>query len=888
MRWAFWRRRTNEDFAEEVAAHLAMETERLVRGGASQDEAAAAAHRRFGNATAARERFFDAGRARWLEQLGQDLRFAARAFRRSPGFATVTVLSLALGIGANTAIFSLIDAVLLRSLPVRDPAGLVLVQRMSRGPDGKTGARPMPYPAFARVRSDNHVMAEMAASAGAGNISLRFEGATDRLPHGILVVTGDFFHLLGILPARGRLLGPDDDRVPLADPVVVLGYGYWLSRFGGDESIVGKTVEINDTPFTVVGITPPRFFGLLVGDAPDLYAPMMMDSIVFRARSAVQSPGNGLLTVIGRLKPGVTRAQAGAELGPLYVRARIETSGGVVDAQSLKLYEGTFVEVQPGAGGLGLMRNQYGTSLKILMVMVALLLLVACGNIANLLLARAAARRREIAVRVSLGASRARLVRQLLTESVLLGVAGGALGLAFAQWGNRLLIHVISSGTWPVIDLRPDARVLAFTVAVSIGTGLLFGIAPSLAATRAGPGATLKDTGHGTVGVPHARLGRALVVAQIGLSLVLVAGTGLFVRSLASLRAVEMGFDRDRVLLVRLDPRRDGYTPVRAAQFYRDLLERAARLGRVRQAALADITPMEGSRSAVKFEVPGYTPADSERMNVFVVSVSPEYFATLGATFRSGRAFTRLGGDAPLPIVVNAAFSDRYLRAGGTVGRQVSLAAADESKRVDAEVVGVVHNLRLDNPRDSVPPTVFRPFLDNPFLGRAHLLLRTAGEPVALAGEVRALVRGMDPRLEVLVVRTLSDQVDGTLLGPRLVATISVFFGALALALAAIGLYGVLSYAVARRTSELGLRIALGATPRTVQWMVLRQTAVMVALGIAIGVPLMLALGRLVQGFLFGLRPADPLVLVASVVVLAAVAAVAGFLPARRRRSWTR
>jgi predicted permease len=878
----FRRSHVERELTDELRGFVETLTDQHVRAGMSPDAARRAALVEVGGIEQVKEQVRDVRTGALIEQLLQDLRYALRVLRKSPAFTAVAVLSLGIGIGANTAIFSVIDAVLLKSLPIRDPGSLVIVQRLSRGPDGKTGARAMPYPSFARVRAENHVMTAMAASAGAGNITLAVNGAAERLPHGVLVVTGDFFPVLGIVPYRGRLLGPDDDRTLGAHPVAVLSYGYWQTRFGGDESIVGRTVRINDAAFTIVGITPAKFFGLLVGDTPDVYAPMMMDSVIFRARSGVISPNNGFLTVIGRLKPGVTRAQAGAELGPLYVRARIETSGGVVDERSLKLYEGTSIDVQAGGGGLGFMRNQYGPSLRILMAMVALLLLIACGNIANLLLARASARRREIAVRVSLGAGRARLIRQLLTESVLLGVAGGALGLGFAQWGNKLLIGVISSGVWPVIDLSPDGRILAFTAAVAIGTGLLFGIAPALGATRVEISPALKNAARGTIGVPHARLGRAMVVAQIGLSLVLIAGTGLFVRSLSELRSVDMGFDRERVLLVRLDPRRDGYSAERAAAFYRELLERAKRIGGVREAALAEMTPMEGSRNSIKFSVPGYIPADSERMNVFVVNVSPEYFTVLGATLRSGRVFDRAGGDVPVPLVVNAAFSERYLREGGVLGRSVSLVGPDESKRDEAEVVGVVRNLRLDNLRDSVPPAVFRPFFDGQAVGRAHLLLRTASAPVAIAAQARALVREMDPRLEVLTVRTLVEQVDNTLLGPRLVATISTFFGLVALALAAIGLYGVLSYAVSRRTSELGLRMALGASPGSVRWMVLRQTAGMVAIGIAVGVPLIVVLGRLVQGFLFGLRPTDPLTLAVAIGVLAAVAAVAGFLPAQR------
>jgi predicted permease len=876
LRALFRREQVERELDEELTYHVDRHREELVARGMAQSDARTAALRAIGGIEVRKEQSRDARGTRWLEDLGRDTAYALRTMRRTPSSSGIIVLTLALGIGATTAIFTLLDGVVLRTLPVRDPESLVIVQRMARAPDGKISERNMPYPSFLRLREDTAVVTQLVAMA-LSKVNARVGASVDAEPHDMMLVSGEFFTMLGVGATSGRVLDAADDQ-PGAPGVVVLSYDYWLSRHGGDERIVGSTIRASDAAFTVVGVATRGFSGVSPGYNPDLYFPVTAAPVLHRSTSAL-SAGNGFLAAMARLREGVTHEQASTRLSPLYIRARIETSGGRADSATLARFRGTSIEVQPGGRGLAYMRLQFGKPLIVLMGMVALVLTIACGNIANLLVARAGARRREVAVRLSIGAGRRRIVRQLLTESVVLALAGGAAGVLVARLGSRMLAGMLNAEFAVLLDVTPNTRILVFATGISVLTALGFGLAPALLATRVDL-ATLRDgavSGLGARG--RRRVSRALVVLQVALSIVLLVGMGLFVQTFVAMRNMDLGFDRENVAVVYTDPRTAGYGGARMTALYTQLLERARTMPGVRDAAFADITPLSGSSAQTNLAVEGRTPVPDEPPNAFLMRVTPDYFRVIQQPLLAGTVFER-GESGRTQVVVNEAFG-RDLAKGRVLGRRLGFDRR-EGAPLPLVVTGVVKDATLRTLREQVRPAMYSSFLGDTTVGSAFLVLRFVGESAPLLGAVRSLFREVDPRLEIIRAETLQSQFEAGMLRERFVATLASFFGVLALLLAAIGLYGVVSQAVLARVNEIGVRMALGATRLNVVLAVLREAIGALALGVAIGLALSWGATKSVAGLLYGVSPTDPVTVAVCVATLTAIALVASYLPARR------
>ena len=835
---------------------------------------------------------------RMLDGLAQDVRFGGRLLAKSPGFTSVAVLSLALGIGANTTIFTLINAVRLKMLPVDDPARLVLLHW--RSPDGvQTPARStwgssrrdgsgliigssFSYPAFERIRDRNQVFTMLFGFANLGRVSLAANGEPGLAQS--QMVTGGAFETLGVRPQLGRTLGPDDDREG-AEPVAMISHGYWQRRFGADPAIVGKAIAVNGHAFTIVGVTPARFSGISPGSADDLWMPLSKMTLIAaeRVRHGAAFTQNDFWWVVmmARLREDVTAETARANVDTIFRSAAME---GITVTGAPPVIP--TIGIQPGGQGIDSLRRELETPLFIMMAAVALVALIACANVANLLLARAAVRRKEMAVRLSLGTSRGRLVRQLLTESAWLAGLGTLFGTALAFFGSRVLLTLMGRGGQPLsLDLSVDPRVLAFTVGAGTLTTLLFGLAPALRATAIEPFATLRESAAGAGGGRTIGLARALVVAQVALSLVLLSGAALFVRTLHNLKAVEVGFDASGLLLFGVNASQAGFQGVELADVYERV---QANLDRIPGVASSTMTPyplLSSSSSNYSLNVPGYTPRPGERPNVRVLSVGNRFFETMGLPLLSGRAVDARDGDtAPLVAVANEAMARKYYAGAPAPGGTFSF---DRDGKNPVEIVGIAKNARYDRLRGEVLPTVYVPMrqsLRN--LNAITFEVRTTRDPLSIVPEVRKAVAAVNPGLPLYEIKTQTEQIDQLLLPERLFAGLTSLFGLLALALVCVGLYGIVSYGVAMRTTEIGVRMALGARARDIVAMVLRETATLVSLGVAIGLPAALAIGqvaaRVVAALLFGLQPTDAVSLGTATLVMALVGFVAGVLPARR------
>jgi len=780
--------------------------------------------------------------ALWLQpkrledEMFQDLRYGVRLLLKSKVFTMVAVLSLALGIGANTVVFSALDAVLLKMLPVKEPEQLVLFRWLSgekkmlnsfsgnQTRDEATGLQTstsFSYPAFAQFRAQNQSLAEVFAFAHLRQVNVNVDGQAE-------IVAGQIVS-------------------------------------------VGKVIYLNNTAFTVAGVTPPEFYGAFgAARASDFAIPMAFLSQAMPAGGwSLSDPTNWWVRgIMGRLKPGVSVEQAQANLNLTLQQHASELRKSFTDQRDLPQ-----LKLTPGGQGLTESRRSFSQPLFVLMTAVGLVLLVACLNVASLLLARAATRRKEIAVRMAAGAGRWRLIRQLLTESVLLASFGGALGLVFAYWGKDALLALI--GPALSLNLKLDLRVLGFTAAVSALTGIAFGLAPALRATRIDLISALKDGGGGA-GPVRSRLSKGLIVAQVALSLVLLVGAGLFVRTLRNLTQVEVGFNRENLLLFTVNPPTIGYEGSRLAALYRQINARIETIPGVRSATLSDKALLGGGVSASGISVPGYTPQPGEEMSVPRLRVGTNFFATMEIPILLGRCLTPLDGEqAPAVAVINQAMARRYFANDNPVGRHFSFG------RGQVEIVGVARDASYQSLQEEIRPTIYIPYLQN-LPAQMSYAVRTVGDPNALAPAIRDAVRSIDPNLPLFAVKTQNAQIAELLTQSRLFAGLSSFFGLLALALVSIGLYGVMSYIVARRTHEIGVRLALGAQGRDVRRMVLGESLRLALLGVAIGVPAALATTRSISGQLFRLAPNDPLTMAAATLLLLAVAACAGYLPARR------
>jgi putative ABC transport system permease protein len=870
-----WKRR-ERDLDAEVRAHLEMAANDARARGESADAARLAALREFGNRDLVKETTRDVWGRNPFHGIGGDLRAGLRTFRKNPSFAAIVVLTLALGIGANTAIFSLINAVMLRSLPVSHPERLVQV-RMDAEDDLLTN------PVWEQLRDRQDVFSGLFAYS-----QVRFNLAAGGEAHYATGnwVSGDFFSTLGVGTAVGRTFIAADDRRGCA-PIAIIGYDFWQRQYGGEPEILSRSLSLDSHPFQIVGVVRPGFTGIDVGRAVDIYVPLCTDPIVRGAGAQLDERRNWWLTVIGRPKPGIPAVQLATRLKALSPPIFEATIPEVYLPKDQREYAARTLDTIPAANGISYVRGQYRDVLLILMAVVGLLLLIACANVANLLLARAASRQREIAVRMALGAGRWRLIRQLLMESVLVAVAGAALGELFAQWGSRLLVGLLSSASNRVfLDLAIDVRVLAFTAGVSGAAVLLFGLAPAWRGTRVDPQAAMKVNARG-VAEGHSRfsLGKALVSAQVAVSLMLVVGAALLLSTFRNLAALDAGFDRDRVLLVNTDLRNAKYPKDRLEASFEEMRQRLASIPGVLSASFSNNTPISGSTYSIGVEVEGYAPQSLRDSQMWANYVSQGFFETLGTPLLAGRDFDRRDTvDSANVAIINETAARKFFHTSNPVGRYYRTGYPVKNQLV--EVVGVVKDARYNKLSERQRAIAYMPStqkLAYPYTSFPSITfeLRTAGSPASVAPAVRAAIEKMNPAI-VMEFRTLAVQVADSLMRERLLATLSAFFGGLALLLAAVGLYGVISHNMARRRGEIGIRMALGAERARVLRMVMKDVTLVVGVGLAVGLGASLAVTRYIARFLYGVTATDARTLTAAIIFFGAVAASAGFVPARR------
>jgi predicted permease len=826
-----------------------------------------------------------------MTTLLQDVRYGLRMLLKSPGFTVVAVLTLALGIGANTAIFSLINAVMLKSLPVKDPQQLVLFQWDDNkwppkfGQTGFDSKYSFSYPTFEDFRAQGDMLSSAFAWVPLGfndeNVTVGINGEPT-LANGQMV-TGEYFSGLGVTPLLGRGITEADEN-PAAPRVAVISYAYWSRRFARDTSIIGRNITLNGIPFTVVGVTPSTFYGVQIGSEPDLWIPFD-DKLNLRpwstepndATSVFNAPNWLCVNIIGRLKNGVSGAQAQSSLDTLF--HHIVTADWHPDNQN----QVPHLTLAPAREGLPQLQESTGQPLYILMAAVGMVLLIACANVATLLLARATARKKEISVRLAVGASRLRLIRQLLTESVLMSVLGALLGLVFAYWGTHALVALMSSNASPLIlDAGADSKVLLFTFAASILTGILFGLAPAFRVTRIELASAMKGT---AANVSDARdkhrLGKSLIIAQVAMSLVLMIGAGLFVRTLVNFESKNFGFNQQHLLTFGLDPTRAGYHDARLVNLYSQLLDRIQALPGVEAATMMEYAPFDGwsNNNSVYAEGEGKKPenpmARSQR-------VGPDFFTALGIPIILGRAINRMDTPAsPMVAVVDETFAKKFFPGQNPIGRHFSRGLKFDPKD-SIEIIGVARPAELTDPHSELRAKAYYPYAQARHLDMMFFEVRAQGAPSAVISELRDTVRQADPSLPLMDLKTQTEETAEALSQERLFARLTSVFGLLALLLAMIGLYGTMAYSVTRKTHEIGIRMALGANPANVLAMVIRQGITLALIGVAIGILAALGATRLISSMIFGLTPYDPLTFLVVAAVLVAVALAACYIPARR------
>jgi predicted permease len=875
LRSLFRRGRVEQELDEEIRNHLEQRIAFERARGLNPEEARYAALRAMDGMSQRKEECRQTRGVSLIETTLQDVRYGWRVLAKSPGFTIVAALSLALGIGANTAIFTLMNAVMLRMLPVQNPQQLLLVG-VTRGPELEFG---FTWNHYRQFRDHNQSFEELAASSPV-KLSLEMDGRVEPSVDGQLV-SGNYFSTLGVLAQAGRNIGPDDDRIPKNHPVAVISDGLWKRRFARDPAAIGKRIAIDGAPFTIVGITPPGFFGIDVGVTTDVWVPLMMQPVVMPdAEDWLAKPRKTAfwLRVMGRLKNPGAEPAAQAEMNILY------RNYAVPDDEVMPKDRVLFA---PAARGLSNLRDRFAQPLVILMAVVGLVLLIACANVASLLLARATARQAELSVRLAIGAGRWRLVRQLLVESVMLSIIGAAGGVLLAFWGSAALVGFISRGHAAIaLSLRPDAPVLIFTAAVTILTGILFGIAPALRATRIDLAPSFKARSQATGDRRGVRMGNVLVISQVALSLVLLIVAGIFVRNLSRLNGQDGGFARESVLLIRVEPRGSDQRNApgvsqRLDGIYKGLMERVAAIPGVRSVSMAGTNPTTPVTLHLAIQKQG----SPETTFMNDMAVYPGYFATLGIPILAGRDFTAadFAANARPAIVINESAARRLFADQNAIGRQL------QSKRPERlfEVIGIVRDSHYSNLRGSAPSLMYLPFLLTPTgRGQMTLQVRVAGSTGAVIPLVQKAVQDIDKDLPLPTIQTLAAEVDSALMQERVMATLSGFFGLAALALALVGLYGLMAFAVTRRGGEIGIRMAMGAQRAAVLWMVLRNTLALVAMGIAVGLPAAIVALRLaasrISGLLSGANTIDLMAITAATLLMISAALIAGYLPARR------
>jgi predicted permease len=815
----------------------------------------------------------------------RDIKFALRSFAKSPIFTAVAILSLALGIGANTAIFSLINQLILKPLPVRDPQALVLLKGVGRHYGSNNGRNAFSYPMYQDIRDKNTVFASMMCryqmSATIGSTS-HVEVANTEL------VSGNYFPMLGIGAAVGRVFNASDDLHAGAHPYAVLSYAYWKSHFSSDPHIVGQTIRYNNHTLTIVGVTQPGFDGMEPGLPAGIFVPVTMAGTLRPGFTDMYNRRQRWINAFGRLRPGVTADQAKAALQPLFHQI-IDVE--VLDAafrnaspDAKRQFLNMSLDLLPGSQGNSFLRRQYDTALLVLMCVVAFVLLIACANLASLLTARGAARQKEIAVRLALGSSRGRLLQQLLTESLLLSIAGAALGIGLAVLIIKGLLGILPINiSGYSISSTPDVQALAFTAGIALLAGIAFGLIPALQSTRPEIAPVLKDQA-GSVTGGGAQIGfrKLLVAGQITLSLVLLIGAGLFIRSLAGLELLDPGFRTTGLVQFTLNPRFAGYQLDRTAAFFEQLTERLRAIPGVRAAGSAEMAMLTGNEWDQWVAVEGYRPPNGQPPDPHFNAITPGYVESMGIHVLNGRAFTTRDTEtAPKVALVNAKFAKLYFAGSVPVGRHIGL-GGDPGTPTDIEIVGLVNDTRYESLRDEISPQVFLCELQRSAFGSRVTYVLTDRDSASTFNAIRAVVRDLDPNIPITNMKSFDRQIAESLITERLIATLSTIFGLLATGLVLIGLYGTMTFMVTRRSREIGIRMALGALKGNVVWLVMREVIILIGAGIVVALPVSWVLSRLVQSQLYGTTPGDPMSIGLATLLLAVVSAAAGYLPARR------
>jgi predicted permease len=893
----------DRDLDDEIRFHLEKEIEQNIKRGMSEQEARTEALRSFGGVERFKEEARDVRGIRLIDDTAQDIRYGLRMMRKTPGFTTAAVLSLALGIGANTALFSVVDSVLLKTLPVKDPNDLVLFEWQAgkpfrtsgingygtpRWPPGKYGNSAFHARFFDAFRAQDSAVTDWMAFVDLWDANIVADGTAERA--GGMYVSGGYFAGLGVPAFLGRTIDESDD-VAGATPVAMLSYRYWQDRFGGDPNVLGKRIDVNKVGFTVVGVTPPGFTGTLQVDTrPVVTIPLATEPLVAGDESAKDKPGERgpwWLHLMARLKPGATLETAQQSLDGVFQPLALEMMPPPKRAnQPAQLDPNDYPTLLARTGSRGMLetRHNYSSTIYLLFGVVGLVLLIACANVANMLLSRSAARGSEITVRLALGAGRMRLLRQLLTESLLLSLLGGALGVVLGLWGSKLLMTLGSTSSFFLpagVDYDVSWRALGFTLGISIVTGLLFGIAPAWRATRLDLTSGLKEGSRNTVGVSRSRLSKGLVVVQLAISLVLLVGAGLLVRTVRNLGQVDVGFNQEGLLTFRLQPGAIGYEEDRLVEFYRQLLPRLEALPGVQSATFMHVPLIAHYVNNSNVILPGETAQSEDTHNTNRQVIHEDYFETLQVSMLSGRSFTeRDDATAPKVAIVSEAFARKYFPDSEVVGQRVGF---DEKSVGQIEIVGVARDTKYNSQREEFEPLLYTHWLqEGDGIGRMTFALRVAGDPTALAPTVRELVRELDSDLPVTDLTAQVTKARETYAGETMLANLLLFFGALALLLASIGLYGVMAYSVAQRTNEIGIRMALGAQAATVLRMVIGQGMKFVAFGLVVGAIAAYVLKSFLESQLYGVEATDPVTYAMGGALLFAVALLACWIPARR------
>jgi predicted permease len=893
----FGTRHLRREVDDELSFHLAMRAEQLVASGMPRAAAEREALRQFGDVAGVRENcvIMDESRERAMqranviEELRQDVVFALRSLRRNASFGVVVVGALALGIGANTAIFTLIDATLVRTLPVRQPHALVAVGNTARVNSSSEGAPRtdlLSYPLYRDVRDRNHVFSDVLASGRSGRIDARIGAASAELEHpNGRFVSANYFAVLGVRAARGRVFDGTEDQTRGASPVVVISHGYWTRRFRNDPSAIGSTLVVDGTRLMIIGVTPPSFTGEIVGVATDVWLPLGMRDAIIPAVLELDNRNRNWLLLLGRLKLGATLAQAKRDIPAVMERSIVDNSPAGAKAflaSSPKYY------IESGAKGFSRIRETFEAPLLTLMIGVALLLCIICANVANLLLARSIARGREMAVRLALGANRSRLVRQLLVEGAVLAVLGAAAGLLFAWWGSRALLAMYGSGSTVSLDLGLDLPVLGFTLAVSFAAVVLFGLAPALRGARVDLASTIRagapSIARGALGGrgQRAPLGKLLIAGQVALSIILLIGAAMLVRSLRNLTTVDVGLDRDHLLIADVDVASRGYQWERLSILARAIHDRVATIPGVAAVGYSENGLFSGTESSTAIEVPSFVVRTSDDSTILYDQVSAGYMRAIRGRIIGGREFTP-ADETTLPriAIVNETFANFYFPGESAVGKYFHIADS-----ITVRIVGITGDVRDHDLTSQQRRRAYFPYVHHdPQQGTPVALrfeVRTPGDPATLVNDVRHAISAIDPNLPITAIDPLRKLMLDSIVEQRLVAQLATAFGVLALLLAAVGLYGVMTYAVARRTGEIGVRVALGAQQADVVRMVLLDAARLVSAGVIVGLPLALAATRLLEAQLHGVELIDPISITTAITVLATSALVAGLLPALR------